>query len=272
MLNKETEARRVIMCLERPELENFARRFCSETLPRLEIKTRSIEQFIDLLNQPRDPEELLLLALGTESTGQLSTGPTLIQRLMTSHVPVLVIREPQQPGLAPMTFNRVVVPLDGSTVAGQAVPIASRVAQMNDLPVKFVMVIDPERVIPPAYAHDPEAWGVIEELRITADWALSQAESRMKHDGVSAQSELLLGSTNASLMASIGEHDLVVMTTHGLNRRNLRYGDSVAMRVLANTHQPILIMQAEEEEPIVVECERVCSCAEPIMNSHVRIA
>lgn len=94
----------------------------------------------------------------------------------------------------------------------------------------------------------------------------------MEHAGVSASSDLLLGSVNASLMASIGERDLVVMTTHGLDLRHLRYGDSVDMRVLANTQQPILIMQAEAQKPVVVECGRICNCTEPMMNAHVRIA
>src|SRR5690606_3036804 len=76
---------------------------------------------------------------------------------LDSDVPVLVLRVPagEEPRFGPI--DRIVVPLDGSATAAQAIPLASRLARMGNLPVQFVMVIDPSRVIPAAYAYDPEA-------------------------------------------------------------------------------------------------------------------
>jgi nucleotide-binding universal stress UspA family protein len=132
------------------------------------------------------------------------------------------------------------------------------------LPVRFVMVIDPSRVIPAAYAYDPEAWGVISDLRQTAHWALRQAEERLRADGVSVESDLLFGPVNACLADVILPDDLVVMTTHGSSRATRRRVGSVARRVLETTLQPLVIMRAAVPGDIVVEGYEACSWVEPL--------
>lgn len=268
----QTTIERIKLSMEHPDLEEWGRQFCTGLLPQSEVQPLPLEQFFDRCQQPQVDDELLVIVLAADAKGHLSEGSPLIQQLMASRAPVLVVRKPRGQ-TAPLTsFDRVVVPLDGSSVAGQAVAIASDVAQAKQWPVKFVMVIDPNRVIPPAYAYDPEAWGVIEELRTTAHWALSQAEAMMEKDGVSASSDLILGSINASLMASMNETDFVVMTTHGPARQNMRYRESVARRVLMTTSQPILIMQGQEQAPIVVDGHQTSTWLETPQNSTARIA
>lgn len=264
----------IILACERPELEPYARRFCTELLPDMQIQMVALEIFIDRCRQPQDPDVQLVVILDADARGHLQEGLPLVQQLMASCAPVLVLRQPSGRDTPVTAFNRVVVPLDGSNLAGQAVPLASRVARANNWPVKFVMVIDPNRVIPPAYAYDPEAWGVIEELRTTAHWALTQAETMMENHGVSASSDLLLGSINASLLASMQQTDLVVMTTHGPARQNMRYRESVARRVLMTTPQPILIMQAQPQRALVVDGHQhqVTTWIEPSKNHTARIA
>src|SRR5699024_9891068 len=120
--------------------------------------------------------------LHADEGGQLDNGSPILQAIMSSRVPVLVTRHSYSGSTPDANIKRVVVPLDGSASAGQAIPIASRTAQVRNVPVRFLMVIDPSRVIPPAYAYDPEAWGMIENLRQTSHWALSQAEAAMQQD------------------------------------------------------------------------------------------
>ncbi len=272
MTSQQSLVKRITISAERPYLEPFARQFCDAMLPNLTVHSLPLDQFAERLDREFAPEELFLVVLQADANGHLQNGSPFVQQLMTSQVPVMVLRQRTGQDQPPTSFSRIVVPLDGSSTAGQAVPIASRLAGISKLPVKFVMVIDPSRVIPPAYTYDPEAWGVIEELRLTAHWALGQAEAMMQRDGIESSSDLLLGSINASLMASIGEGDLVVMTTHGLDRHNLRYHDSVAMRVLCSIPQPILIMQAQPQQSVVVDGYQACGWAEPLAHDASRIA
>lgn len=261
---------RVLLAVEDPDLESGARQYCSGLIPGGDIQVHSLEEFAQTLDDDYQPNEVRVLMLHADKHGQLEPGSPIVQNLMTSRAPVLVTRYSRGGTVSDPRVKRIVVPLDGSAIAGQAVPIASHVARMLRVPVRFVMVIDPSRVIPPAYAYDPEAWGMIEELRQTSHWALSQAETAMRRDGVIASSDLLFGSINASLAVSIGEGDLVVMTTHGPDRHGLRYRDSVAMRTLVTVPQPMLIMRAEPESPVVVDAYQACSWAEPLQRDVAR--
>ena len=269
-MTPEPTIRRICLAIERPELEAHARQYCAELLPGAEINLCDPEEFERALDQAYDPEELRVLMLHADEHGHLDSGMPILQGLMSSELPVLVIRQLPGVTLPDTTIRRVVVPLDGSPSAGQAISVASLVARMLNVPVRFLMVIDPARVIPPAYAYDPDAWGMIEEVRQTSHWALSQAESTMKRDGVSAGSDLMFGPINASLSASIVDGDLVVMTTHGSERHRLRNRDSVALRTLVSVPQPMLIMRAQTEPSVVVDGYQACSWVEPLQRDSAR--
>lgn len=264
--------KRISLAVENPAYEEAARQMCVSILPSSEIAILPLSEFAYELDGKADPDELKVLLLHADQNGQLQSGSPIIRSLMGTQVPVLVTRWNGQAPSPKIAINRVIVPLDGSMVAGQAIPIASRVARTLNVPVRFVMVIDPSRVIPPAYAYDPDAWGMIEELRETSHWALSQAEAAMRNDGVSVGSDLLFGPTNASLLAAVGEGDLVVMTTHGPTRPGANIRDSVTMRTLVSISQPMLIQQANSADPVVVDGYQACSWAEPLHRSTVRMS
>lgn len=266
------EIKRISLAVENTAYEDVARQMCANILPSSEITVYPLSEFAYELDGIANPDELKVLMLHADQNGLLESGSPIIRSLMSTHVPVLVTRWNGQEPAPVLSINRIVVPLDGSMVAGQAIPIASRVARALNVPVRFVMVIDPSRVIPPAYVYDPDAWGMIEELRETSHWALSQAEASMRNDGVSVGSDLLFGPTNASLLAAVGEGDLVVMTTHGPSRPGTTVRDSVTMRTLVSISQPMLIQQASTADPIVVDGYQACSWAEPLHRNQGRIS
>lgn len=260
---------RIRLAAEHPNLLAFARAFLEHTLPGVEIQETELDLFLDLLHQDADADELLTVVLQADADGHLSPGSPLVQQLMGSRTPVLVLRAPAGEQSPAPGLERIVVPLDGSSRAGQAVPVAERIAGMINLPVRFVMVIDPSRVIPAAFAYDPDAWGIIEELRQTAHWALSQAEQRVRAAGIEVGSDLLYGPINASLLTSVQEGDLVIMTTQGLGRSGRRNADSVALRVLCSVSQPILLMRAVRQADVIVDGYEACSWVEPLTRNQV---
>jgi nucleotide-binding universal stress UspA family protein len=242
--------------------EQFMRGF---TERKLEIQRLPYEQLF--LAQERAEEtgaNLIVLALRADDEGRIDPRSEFGSVSLDSDIPVLVLRvcEGEKPAFVPV--NRIVVPLDGSSTAAQAIPLAARFATLANLPVKFVMVIDPSRVIPAAYAYDPEAWGVISDLRQTAHWALRQAEDQLRGEGIAVESDLLFGPVNACLRENVGTQDLLVMTTHGSGRAAMRRVGSVAERVLAATPQPIVIMRASLPADVIVEGYEACSWVEPL--------
>ena len=262
--------KRIILATEGPDLDAGARQYCSQLLPDVEVHLYSPEEFESTFYGEHDPEELRILMLHADESGRLQPGSPIIQGILSSKAPVLVTRHSRGGTVPDATIRRIVIPLDGSSAAGQAVSMSSGIARSLDVPVLFVMVIDPARVIPPAYAYDPEAWGMIEELRQTSHWALSQAEETLRRDGITVSSELVLGPITSSLAATIGNGDLVVMTTHGPDRHRLRNRESIARKTLETVPQPMLIMQAKRQDPVVVDAYQASSLADHLQRGSAR--
>lgn len=259
-----TSSLKVCLAAERPELEAIGVQFCVSMLPGSLVDHCSLSELAECMENADSTQDLLILVLQADEDGHLSPGSTIVQSVMTSMVPVLVLRDqPMHP------LQRIVVPLDGSTTASQAIPVASRIARRLHLPVHFVMVIDPSRVIPPAYTYDPDAWSMIEDLRETSHWALQQSEELIRRDGVQVDSSIYFGPINASLASLIGSTDLVVMATHGPHREGLRYRDSVTQRALVSIPAPMVVMQASRHSPFANEGYAACSWIEPLQRSNV---
>lgn len=207
---------------------------------------------------------LIALVLQADEDGHIDLETAFARFSLDSDLPVLVLRHRagQRPVFGPT--SRIVVPLDGSSTAAQALPLATRLAHVTGWPVRFLMVIDPSRVIPAAYAYDPEAWGVISDLRQTAHWALRQAEDQLRSEGIEVESDLLFGPVNACMREIVEDTDMLVMTTHGSGRATRRRVGSVARRVLASMPQPIVIMRAAVQGDVIVEGYEACSWVEPL--------
>ncbi len=112
---------------------------------------------------------------------------------LESLVPVMVLRGTDGDPVTWSRTKRILVPLDGSSRSAQGLPLAAGIARTTGVPVHLVMVIDPSRVLPPAYAYDPDPWDVIAGLRESAHWALRQAEEPLMREGIPVESSLLYG-------------------------------------------------------------------------------
>lgn len=261
---------RVYLAAASPELYDPAEAYVRGlTQAPLEITRIPYDQFATIGDVATDADaDLILLAIQAEADGHIDPETTFARFSLDSDIPVMVLRHSAGTELRFGDAERIVVPLDGSATAAQALPLATRVATVTGLPVQFVMVIDPSRVIPASYAYDPEAWGVISDLRQTAHWALRQAEAELRGKGIRVESDLLFGPVNACLREVVGPGDLVVMTTHGSGRATRRRVGSVARRILASTRQPIVIKRAMVPADVVVEGYEACSWVEPLGHRH----
>jgi nucleotide-binding universal stress UspA family protein len=262
----DSETLRVFLAVARPEYADSAERFI-RGVPGTDVDIHTVpyEQLTDIQDLATDARaHLIVLVVPADEDGLLDARSEFAHVSLDSDIPVMLLRVANgaEPAFAPP--QRVVVPLDGSATSAQAVPLASRFARLLGVPVKFVMVIDPSRVIPAAYAYDPEAWGVISDLRQTAHWALRQAEDHLRREGIRAESDLLFGPVNACLQEEVSEGDLLVMTTHGSGRALRRKVGSVAERVLTSVSQPIVIMRAAMQGDVIVEGYEACSWVEPL--------
>src|SRR6478609_3045317 len=99
-------------------------------------------------------------------------------------------------------YQRLIVPLDGSALAQQALPEATMIAQRGALPLHLVRVVDP--------AHLDRAGGdadAVAELAQTTTWLQVQ--------GLAVTTEVRQGAVVDELLAVAQPGDLYVLGTHG---------------------------------------------------------
>jgi nucleotide-binding universal stress UspA family protein len=141
--------------------------------------------------------------------------------------PTLLVRGDYALASPPLT--RIVVPLDGSPLAGKAESVAAELASALALRVHLVRVVEPSQE---------------ETSRAAAHADLDARVARLWEQDVVATSEVRAGPVVPELRAAIRPRDLVVMTTHGRGGvRRLVLG-SVAGALVRHADAPVLLLRA----------------------------
>lgn len=145
---------------------------------------------------------------------------------------------------AELPFKSIMVPLDGSDLAGQAVPVAVRYAECFGSTLHVVRA-----VTTPLYTD-----GMVGEGAYMPD-LLTSLEDAAKQDvgnvaamvgtKVKVVAEVLLGDPASQLENYVKTHgiDLVVMTTHGRGGFSRTALGSVTDRLLAEGSAPVLVVR-----------------------------
>lgn len=214
---------------------------------------------------------VVLIALATVccSIGAMDHACGATPLALDSPIPVLLLRSPELAGGTIQPVSRVLVPLDGSARAAQALPLATTFARKLHVPVRFVMVIDPARVLPPAYAYDPQAQDMIANLREMAHWALKQAERQLERDDVTSTSSLHYGPIATCIESAIESGDMIVMTTHGTGRAVEGRLGSVAAALLARITNPLVIARSRPPSDVVTDQFISCPWIETVSSATV---
>lgn len=144
-------------------------------------------------------------------------------------------------------YDSILLPLDGSSFAEEAVPLAGRLAEQFESELTLVHVIRP---IPDVDFKTPEEdldWK--SQLREAASSALSEITSELRADGVSARAEVLEGKVVDALLGAIDANDakLVILTSHGAGGFRRWWLGSVADSLIRRSHRPVLLVRPWDE-------------------------
>jgi nucleotide-binding universal stress UspA family protein len=165
-------------------------------------------------------------------------------------VPVMVVRGGAV--LPPaVQLTRIVVPLDGSDLAEQAVPVAAAVAADLGVPVHLMRVLDVDalRATVQAGIHAAAAYlRSQEEIQRYAEEYLAEQVQQLRNRDLTATAEVLTGSPAVTLLDAIRPDDLVVMTTHGRGGVRRWLLGSVADKLVRAAAAPVLLVPANGPE------------------------
>lgn len=144
-------------------------------------------------------------------------------------------------------IRSLLVPLDGSRFAEQAVPTAAAIARREGAALRLVRVHVPAAILPFAGAMPVDAEFERRLRSIDADY-LDRAARRVEREyGVAAGRALLDGPVVDSIdrYAREAGADLIVMTTHGRGGIARAWLGSVADGLARRAHRPVLLIRPD---------------------------
>ena len=142
-------------------------------------------------------------------------------------------------------FKHMLVPLDGSSLAESALPVAALLAEKTGAKVTLLHVV--EKAAPPEVHGQPHLRSAEEANRY-----LNQVSQKWFPKGGAVDCHVHTGETSdvaASIDGHRGElaHDLIVMCTHGRGRALHLILGSMAQKIIAMGPIPVLITHPEEK-------------------------
>jgi nucleotide-binding universal stress UspA family protein len=146
-------------------------------------------------------------------------------------------------------FSHLLLPLDGSPIAAQAIPYATTLARALGSHITLLSVIEPA----PDWSGMPRATAkeADERARALASAYLGTVADHLSGEGLTVSTDVRLGNAAVTLLAAAEEDNcsLIVMATHGRSGINrLRLG-SVAQHTVRHAPIPALIVRADERAP-----------------------
>ena len=149
-------------------------------------------------------------------------------------------------------YNRIVVPLDGSELASEALVEAKELARRLDVPVHLVRAIDPamiNRVGSVGLGFDYTAVDelITEEENDASIFIDAQVEA-LNNEGFKATGVVLRGYAAAAIISATEPGDLIAMASHGRTGVRRWFLGSVAEEVLRQSTVPVLLIRKAHDD------------------------
>jgi nucleotide-binding universal stress UspA family protein len=163
--------------------------------------------------------------------------------------PVFIVRAEVQ--AQPPALKRILVPLDGSPLAQQALPLAAELAGSAHSDLLLLQAIPTTVEAYPGFPSRgrpiPQLVDLVESLREQAASELNDRADNLRQRGLPASTYVVHGHAAEVLVDEARQHsvDLIVMATHGYSGIKRWTLGSVADKVLHATRTPLLLVRAQ---------------------------
>jgi nucleotide-binding universal stress UspA family protein len=186
---------------------------------------------------------------GASGLGRWALGSVTDKVVQATTTPVLVVRGTESARAAPQAPRRILVPLDGSSLAKQALPIAGGLAMHSPAELILLHVValaelDTEfRLLEPSTSQpDTITLGACEQ----AARDLEACALNLRREQIAATPVVVVDHTAEAIVheAALREVDLIVMATHGYGGLKRWALGSIADKVLHATTTPLVLVRA----------------------------
>jgi nucleotide-binding universal stress UspA family protein len=199
----------------------------------------------------RNADLIVMASHGRGAVGRLAFGSVADRVARTSETPVMITR-PQdvRREVGPAPIYRLLVPLDGSDIAAQALPFAEALGKWLDVPIHLLTAIDINQVTSYSLATGAlfsEAFydEVFGRLRHDTEQMLEQQAEQLRQNGVSAEWEIVEGQAITTIENGARDGDVVAMTSHGRGGVGRWVIGSVAEKLVRHCPVPVILLHAK---------------------------
>jgi nucleotide-binding universal stress UspA family protein len=150
-------------------------------------------------------------------------------------------------------FTRIVVPLDGSDLAEQALPQAVELAQATRTSMHLVRVLDFSYLaklagypVHGAYVEMTAFQQALQDEHDDAGAYLKAKIGELEGEGITVTTALLSGNPAPEIAAATQDGDVIVMSTHGRGGLARWFLGSVAEGIVRRATVPVMLIRASE--------------------------
>lgn len=208
--------------------------------------------------------DLILMAThGHGPVERMVLGSVADRIARTATMPVMLIRP--YPIMRPLRANleihlqRIVVPIDGSEIAREALPKAIELATLLDAPIHLLRAISIEDHLDLDADALKQEYGALinaaELYRSTIADELEEEAALLREKGVDTTVEVLVGPAARSINEALTIGDLLVMTSHGEGGVRRWLVGSVAEKLMRQSVAPLVLVPSADRAPVAA-CQR----------------
>ncbi len=148
-------------------------------------------------------------------------------------------------------YQRILVPIDGSTTSNQGLDEAIKLAKLTGASLRVIHVVDALTFATGSELYGGFASDVIPQMREAGEQIVEKARTRVKEQGIKVDS-LLFDSLSTRVsdivvdQAKAWDADLIVIGTHGRRGVNRLMLGSDAEQIVRMAPVPVLLVRAPE--------------------------
>jgi nucleotide-binding universal stress UspA family protein len=230
----------------------------------LRLQGREVETTVEIGDPARrivasasEADLVIMGSHGRGAVGRFLRGSVADWVARHSPTPTLIARGGEHPATA-LPLTRIVVPLDGSPVAEEALPMARKLADTLGLPLLLVRVVDIDPVRATVAAGGTAARAHVRSsekaIRAARDY-LADRVQELRNQNLMASSEPRTGPPVGELLAVIRLGDVVVLTVPDRGPLERWLLGSVSKELIQRAAGPVLLVRGAQVPAAIREGE-----------------
>jgi nucleotide-binding universal stress UspA family protein len=195
-----------------------------------------------------DVDLIVISTHGRTGIVRFSLGSVTDSLIRHTTIPVLVVKPPTS-YLNPRViegFKRIVVPLDGSSLAEQILPRVLTLAKLEEAEITLLNVLLPHSYSQKEIPDSNLPWWD-EDISLSQEY-LFRIAGRLRRNGVPVTTDIVIGENVASAIGDFAgreKADLIAIATHGLGGLARMVRGSVADAVMHSSRLSMLVFKPD---------------------------